>query len=142
MMNKDEIFLNMNTEELLKFGRYAGGHDDHMKGLVKDSKVIGHWNEGDYQGQVATCLLLNDGTYMVYTDYYGSCSGCDAWEDASDESILKMCQDLIYTSHLFNSLEEVKEYLLEMSRKESKYNSDNEFRGLLEEIEKQLGVFK
>jgi hypothetical protein len=130
-MNKDGIFELMNKEELLKMGRYAGGHDEQMRGLIKDAKVIGHYNEGDYQGQVATCLLLPDGTYMVYSDYYGSCSGCDAWEDAKDEEILKMCQDLIYTSHLFDSLEEVKLFLSD--DEESKYNKSWKL-GLLKEI--------
>jgi len=131
-MQKDNIFKIMNKEELLKFERYAGGHDEHMKNLVKGAKVIAHWNEEDYQGQVATCVLLPDETYMIYNDYYGSCSGCDAWEDAEDEEILKMCQDLIYSSKIFNTLEEVQEFL---SQKEfDDYSWEDSSKELLEEI--------
>ena len=134
MITKDEIFELMNTEELLKMGRYSGGHDDQMKGLIKGAEVIGHYNEGDYQGEVATCLLLPDGTYMVYIDYYGSCSGCDAWEGANNEDVIKMCQDLIYTSHLFNTLEEVEVFLSD--DEEKKYSTSWKL-GLLKEIKEK-----
>lgn len=134
MITKDEIFKLMNKEELLKLSRYAGGHDEHMQNLIKGSKVIAHWNEGDYQGQVATCLLLPDGTYMIFNDYYGSCSGCDSWEDASDEDILKMCQDLIYDSDIFNSLEDVKVFLSQ--EKFDKYSWNRSSKRLLKEINK------
>lgn len=95
--------------------KYAGGHDDQMKGLFKDVEVIAHWNENDYQGQVATCVKFKKGKfkgkYAIYNDYYGSCSGCDAWEDAPDEDIRKLCINLSNSAYIFKTLDDVKEFL-------------------------------
>lgn len=111
MITHDELQKQIDIENILKMPRYAGGHDDQMKGLIKGAKVIAHYNEGDYQGTVATCIKIPSGEFILYNDFYGSCSGCDAWEDASDENIIKMCNDLVYDSLIFDTLEEVKIYL-------------------------------
>jgi hypothetical protein len=96
---------------IMKMPRYAGGHDEQMQGLFKDAKVIGHYNEGDYQGMVATCVQLPDGRFVIYNDYYGSCSGCDSWDGASDEEIKSLCINLANGAYIFKSLRDVKEYL-------------------------------
>ena len=102
-LTHDELFKRMDCDNLLKMSRYAGGHDEQMQGLIKKAKVIAHWNEGDYQGTVATILKVNSTTFIVYSDYYGSCGGCDAWEDASDESVKSMCRHLVYTAKIFST---------------------------------------
>lgn len=107
----DTLQQIIDWENIMKMPRYAGGHDEQMQGLFKDVKVIGHWNEGDYQGMVATCVQLPDGWFAIYNDYYGSCSGCDSWEDASDESVKAMCINLSNGAYIFQSIEDVKEYL-------------------------------
>jgi len=95
MTTNAELIERIDWENILKMSRYAGGHDEQMKGLLKDVEVITHWNEGDYQGEVATVVKLKDTKEIVaYTDYYGSCSGCDAWEDADDSSVKTMCIQL------------------------------------------------
>jgi hypothetical protein len=38
----------------------------------------------DYQGDVAF-IATKDGKYVYCSWYYGSCSGCDPWEDMSTE---------------------------------------------------------
>lgn len=135
MITHDELRKMMDEEELLKMGRYAGGHDEQMQGLIKGAKVIAHWNEGDYQGAVATCIQIPSGEYVIYNDYYGSCSGCDAWEDATDEAILSMCNNLVYDSLIFGSLQEVKEFLAKADFR--KYSWGEASKYLLEEIKKQ-----
>lgn len=107
----DELVSMLNIDKLLSFNRYAGGHDEHMGNLIKGAEIVGHWNEGDWQGAVATCIKLDDGRYAIYNDYYGSCSGCDAWEDANDDDIRKMCEDLAKGAYLFESLKDVIEFL-------------------------------
>jgi len=37
----------------------------------------------DYQGHVDIDVLLEDGRVFSYKYWYGSCSGCDEWEDRS-----------------------------------------------------------
>ena len=111
----DELQNLIDWQNIMPMSRYAGGHDEQMKGLFKDVEVIAHWNENDYQGQVATCVKFIKGKfkgkYAIYNDYYGSCSGCDAWEDASDENVRKLCTDLSNSAYIFKTLEEVKEFL-------------------------------
>lgn len=107
----DELQKLIDWTAIMPMSRYAGGHDDQMEGLFKNAKVIAHWNEGDYQGSVATCVQLEDGRFAIYNDYYGSCSGCDSWEDASDEEVRKMCIDLANSALVFESLSDVKEFL-------------------------------
>jgi len=111
MKTHDELYKMINSDNLLKMNRFAGGHDKQMKGLIKDAEVIAHFNEGDYQGMVATILKVDNDTFIVYSDYYGSCSGCDAWEDATDENIMEMCKNLVYTCKIFPSLNEVITFL-------------------------------
>jgi hypothetical protein len=108
--NKEMIDM-IDWETLIPLNRCAGGHDDHMQKLFKDSEVIAHWNEGCYEGYVATCVKLSDGRFAVYSDSYGSCSGCDSWEDANDEEIVRMCKDLAESAMGFKTMDEVKIYL-------------------------------
>lgn len=103
--NADLIEM-IDIDRILKMSRYAGGHDEQMKGLLKDVIVWVHWNEGDYEGNVATIVGLETGEVVVYSDYYGSCSGCDAWEDASDEDVKRMCIQLAGTAKIFKNLKE------------------------------------
>lgn len=107
----DELQSFIDWENIMKMPRYAGGHDDQMKGLFKNAEVIGHWNEGDYQGEVATCVKLGNGKYAIYNDYYGSCSGCDSWEDATDGEVKAMCINLANGAYVFENLEDVKDFL-------------------------------
>lgn len=91
----------------MPMGRYAGGHDGQMRALFKGAVVLAHWNEGDYQGTVATAVRLADGRYCWYQDSYGSCSGCDSWEDATDEDVKKLCIGLAVDAEVFPTLEEM-----------------------------------
>lgn len=123
----------------MPMSRYAGGHDDQMKGLFKDAKVIAHYNEGDYQGQVATCVEFIEGEFAgkvaIYNDYYGSCSGCDSWEDASDDDVRKMCIDLSNGAYLFDCLDDVKTFLANPTEDNTTWSSwGNPAAGLLRNI--------
>jgi len=103
--------LEINWELLMKLPRYAGGHDDHMKQLFHGADVLAHYNEGYYQGCVATCVRLADKRFAYYTDSYGSCSGCDSWEDADDDSIKVLLQELADSAKVFSTLAALKQDL-------------------------------
>lgn len=98
-------------DNIMPMSRYAGGHDDQMCGLFKGATVLAHWNEGDWQGKVATAVKLEDGRVCCYCDYYGSCSGCDAWENATDEDIRVMCRGLANSAKIFDDIEDMKAWL-------------------------------
>lgn len=118
----DKLQKLIDWQTMLDLPRYAGGHDEHMKNLFKGAKVIAHWNEGGYQGMVATCVQLEDGRYVIYNDYYGSCSGCDAWEGATDPEIRYLCTSLAISAKIFRTLDDVKDFL-ENPTKEAEWSS-------------------
>lgn len=87
--------------------RYAGGHEEVMRSIFgADSEVIAWWTDGDWQGTIAIAHKMTDGLVLVMTDYYGSCSGCDNWEGASDEDAKKLILDLVNNARVFKSVEE------------------------------------
>ena len=107
----DRLKEHIDWDKIMPMERYAGGHDDQMRGLIKGAKVLGHYNEGDYQGKVATAILLPDKRCALYVDYYGSCSGCDAWEDASSDDVRKLCIDLTNSAYVFKNAKDAKRWL-------------------------------
>jgi len=132
----DELQKLIDWDEIMKMPRCAGGHDPQMTGLFKGAEVIGHWNEGDYQGMVATCVKLPDGRFAIYNDYYGSCSGCDSWEGANDESVRAMCLGLSNGAYVFESLDDVKEFLSDPGKDKEWTSWSEAARNLLAEINK------
>ena len=138
---QDDSLQNMiDWDSIMKMDRNAGGHDEQMQGLIAGSTVIGHWNEGDHQGMVATCIMLPDGRFAIYNDYYGSCSGCDSWEDATDEEVKNMCIGLANGAYVFQSLDDVKEFL-SATEEDSAWSSWSNVKGnLLEAINKASGI--
>jgi hypothetical protein len=108
----DDMINRIDWDNILSMSRGAGGHDEQMKGLFKNVTVLGHYNEGDYQGQVSTCVQFNDTKEVViYNDYYGSCSGCDAWEDATDNDVRDLCKQLACSAYIFADLDDCKLFL-------------------------------
>lgn len=83
--------------------RYAGGHEEVMRSIFGPaSAVIAWWSDNDYQGTIAIAHQINeDGRVVVMTDYYGSCSGCDSWEDSSEEDARRMIHDLVQHAKVF-----------------------------------------
>lgn len=139
---QDDSLQNMiDWDSIMKMSRYAGGHDEQMQGLIAGATVIGHWNEGDYQGIVATCIMLPNGRFAIYNDYYGSCSGCDSWENATDEAVKNMCIGLANGAYVFQSLDDVKEFLSETEDDSAWASWSNDVKGnLLEAINKASGI--
>jgi hypothetical protein len=105
---KSDLLQNLiDWPAIMPMSRYAGGHDDQMRGLFKGATVLAHWNEGDYQGTVATAVRLHDGRYCWYQDSYGSCSGCDSWEDATDDDVRSLCIGLACDAEVFDLLDDM-----------------------------------
>jgi len=100
----------LNWEEIMKAPRVAGGHEDVMRVLFTGARVIAEWIESDYQGSEAFAYALSNGDVAILTDYFGSCSGCDSWEDAGDESVRHLCSTLANNAKIFGSGIEAFEY--------------------------------
>lgn len=133
----EKLIKRIDWENIMPMSRYAGGHDEQMRGLLKNVTVIAHWNEGDYQGYVATCVQLNDTKEIViYNDSYGSCSGCDAWEDATDEDVKEMCIQLACGAYIFKNMKDCKQFLSNPDEETSFYWVGLIANSLLTEINK------
>ena len=136
----DELQKMIDWNNLMIMPRYAGGHDSQMTGLFKESTLIAHWNEGGYDGMVATCVMLSDGKFAIYNDYYGSCSGCDSWEDASDDSVRSMCINLANSAYVFESINNIVAFL--KSDTKDGYSWSSASKGLLEEILQNQSIIR
>lgn len=150
----DDTLQNLiDWENIMEMDRCARGHNEQMCGLFKNAEVLGHYNSGDCQGTVATCVKLKlprkrKPSFIIYNDYYGTCSGCDSWKDADDDDVRSMCISLANSAYVFDSLEDVKEFLRTgetheqgddrfVSYRWAKDDYNNVCSGLLEAIEKQ-----
>jgi len=137
----DELQKMIDWDNIMKMNRYAGGHDDQMIGLFKDSTLIAHWNENDYQGMVATCVMLSNGKFAIYNDYYGSCSGCDSWEGADDDSVRSMCINLSNGAYVFENINDVVLFLHDENKDGYSWNG-NASSNLLSEILKNIQILR
>jgi len=114
IMLKDLI----NWDKVMKAPRFAGGHHEIFEVLFKNQEIICSACTGDYQGTVAYIYIVYDWTeyakFVIINDYYGSCSGCDSWEGATDEDARNMCIGMANNAHSFDTPEEVISFLEEV----------------------------
>ena len=106
-MNKEDLEKYIDCDLVMKLPRYACGHEEIMKNIFgNNAKVIAEYIEDDYQGTEAFAYQFKDGSIVIATDYFGSCSGCDSWEDATDEDAKRLIIEIVSSSRLFVSLEQ------------------------------------
>lgn len=111
MLTKQQVADSVAWETVMAQPRYAGGHCDVMDNMFGESaEVIATWLEDDYQGDLAYAYRFTDGTIAIITDGFGSCCGCDSWEDAEDAEARNMIQELAINARLFATLDEAKEF--------------------------------
>jgi hypothetical protein len=108
-MNKDKIDIC----KLVDDARYSDILDSLLDRL-KAKKVLFVNYESSYQGDVDIDVLLKDGRVFSYHYYYGSCSGCDDWEnrDLTDEQIEK---EMEIEATFFDDMKQYKKFV-EMGR--------------------------
>ena len=93
-------------KEVLAQPRDAGGHEHIMESIFRDGEVIAEYVENDYEGEEAFAYRLADGRIVLLTDSFGSCCGCDSYEDADDDEIRQLITDLVNNAHVFGSITE------------------------------------
>ena len=111
MMLKD--FLDW--DRIMKAHRMSGGHTEVLDVLFLNGQVLASVRVGDYEGMIAYAYLVYGWTehvkIVIISDYFGSCSGCDSWEDATDEDVRRLCTSLANDAHAFDSIEEALTWL-------------------------------
>jgi hypothetical protein len=55
---------------------------EEVMASLPDGEVLFSRGKSDYQGSGCLVARLDDGRWAQYEWNYGSCSGCDRWEDA------------------------------------------------------------
>lgn len=111
-MNKTEVLDSINWQEAMAAPRCAGGHRDVMDVLFKGkAAILASYVEDGYDGELAYAYWFPDGTVCVITDYFGSCSGCDSWEDASADDARRLITSMVTSSRLFPSHQALSKYI-------------------------------
>lgn len=140
MKNKDDMMLKdfLDWPTIMAQYRSAGGHHEIMGNLFTNCAILASYTQDDYQGELGYIYLVYFGTnyakVAIITDYFGSCSGCDMWEDASDDDVRSMCIALANNARLFDTIDDAKEYLETCNKAES-WGIASLATGLLESLE-------
>ena len=113
---KTSLLDRINWPAVMAAPRMAGGHED-VQDAIFEGQAIQHsfWTSGDYQGCTAVAWLFPGGRVVIMTDSYGSCSGCDSWEDASDDDAKALVTTTVTSARCFKSLKEAREWQLTLS---------------------------
>lgn len=107
-MNKQDIFDLIDWDNVMKQPRTAGGHRDVMNNIFgKNGEVLTSYYEEEYQGSLAVSYIFQDGTLLLVTDSFGSCSGCDGWEDCGDDDAKNMIQSIVSSGREFHHIDEI-----------------------------------
>lgn len=105
----------INFEEIMPLERNVGGHEEQMKKLFMYTLLIAYQKDEGCSGHEAVCTLMPDGYYGLYSYYFGTCSGCDPWIDATDEEVRHLCKTIASNAKFFKNLDDVVEYLDEIN---------------------------
>lgn len=110
-MNKQQILDSIDWIKVMQAPRFSGGHQEVFENIFGDNAVaIASFIEDDYQGDEAFAFQFKDGTIAIITDSFGSCSGCDSWEDASDDEAMHLITSMVTSSRIFKTLDKAIEY--------------------------------
>jgi hypothetical protein len=128
-MNRDNRDL-IDWDRVMYAHRCSGGHSDIMCKLFKGAEVIAKYKDNDYQGNLAYCYKLDDTafkatgqSYLITTDYFGSCSGCDVWEAASDDVVRANAERIVFNNTVgFANLLELSDFFDELKSFNTKLN--------------------
>ena len=99
--------------------------------LDDEVKMVAHWIEDSYQGNCMAILFV-DGTYFLWRDSFGSCSGCDALEDCDEKKGFEYIINTLTSVKEFGSIKEVWKYL------EKDYKDYLYYDEALEELKKSF----
>lgn len=114
----------LDWERIMAQPRNADGHTEVMDVLFKNAEVIAHCVESDYQGEQGdegyVYRLRDTGQIVIVSDSFGSCPGCDAWVNCSDEEARRLCVALANNAHVFDSIEDAISFLVDATKPEHK----------------------
>lgn len=121
-MRKSELPGLIDWPRVMKQPRYAGGHEDIMRAIFgENAEVIADWVADDYQGTEAFAYKFPDRSVVIMTDYFGTCSGCDAYEDADDGEVRAAVTSLVNSARLFPTVRDAIIYCMDNDKEASEF---------------------
>jgi hypothetical protein len=113
---------------------YAGQQLDALKYYLPENTVfLWEYQEQDYQGSVYAIFKIN-GVYVIWRDWFGSCSGCDGLEDNNGYEYIKDTLQEGNTKQ-FKTLEELKEWFISKpSEVDFFWNIPEDFPDVLDDL--------
>ena len=106
-MNLAQLDSWIDWDGVMAAPRYAGGHSEVMCELFRlPVEIIASYIQDDYQGEEAFAYRFPDGSVVLITDWFGSCSGCDMWEDSTDEEARAMVLALVHNARIKPSMQQ------------------------------------
>lgn len=112
---------HVSMEKLLKLPRNSGGHTEILNNLFIDGEVIASVVQNDYQGEEVYIYHLQDGHFVVVTDSFGSCSGCDSWEDCSDFDVPRLIQAILNNAITLPDMTNLLRFLIDAASDSATY---------------------
>jgi hypothetical protein len=85
---------------VMKAERRSGGHREIMDALFARSVILGGFIQDDWQGYLAYAYTMPSKHVAIISDSFGSCSGCDSWEDTTDEEAKRMITAMVTSAHI------------------------------------------
>jgi len=93
------------------YGWCGGDQLYALEYYLSNAKILWSFKEDDYQGDCfAIFKLLDTNKYILWRDWFGSCSGCDGLEDENGYEYIKNTLQEGNTKQ-FNSISEIVYYL-------------------------------
>lgn len=117
-------------EDQYEITGHAGGHLHLLKYALPGIEIIASAYVGDYQGSEAMAFRLPDGRFGVVSSYYGSCSGCDAFDGVEGERLVELCQSVLRDTLVFTYFEEMLAFLSKDDHDEYRWEIDDYGDGL------------
>jgi len=104
--------------------RYAGGKQEALSALFnrKKVKLIQYVRENDYTGNEGALFKFPNGSFAFVTDYFGSCGGCDSWENASDDNARSLLVSCATSARVFKDAQEVLKFIEECANDADQYS--------------------
>lgn len=127
--NKEELYKQYLKENYLD-------RSDCLDYLLNHPQCISYKYDGYYQGQCGWAFLLEDDIgILLVSDYFGSCSGCDAYEASTGfDDYFELTRTIIYNGHLCENVDDAIRYINEESE-QNKFSSHEVFKLFLDDLE-------
>jgi hypothetical protein len=112
------------------------GYEGLIDSFEVDVLLDGH--DDDYQGDSFYLLRDGDGCIGYLNFGWGSCSGCDAYEDARDSgdaALMNLRDELWEDVSWFDSLEDLRVYFKENDVKLKWYGHSSTFKDFLKRVD-------